>query len=157
MPDSNMLDLLDSNCGVESNTKNYYLYQNSQLIKKTESLEYAFFWILNNFINTPNNNLQINITNSYFDDYAFETIKILNNKLVKFNNLIDKTDNKNETDNEKVTLHKIYKHFQNKNLLDILKNENISLVTKILILNDNSIKKNNIFAGGLMKDFDFEF
>jgi len=98
MPDSNMLDLLDSNCGVESNTKNYYLYQNSQLIKKTESLEYAFFWILNNFINTPNNNLQINITNSYFDDYAFETIKILNNKLVKFNNLIDKTDNKNETD-----------------------------------------------------------
>jgi hypothetical protein len=69
--------------------------------------------------------------------------------------------NKNETDdeiyNKKVNLHKIYKHFQNKNLLDILKNENISLITKILILNDNSIKKYDIFAGGLMKDFDFEF
>jgi membrane-bound lytic murein transglycosylase MltF len=95
-----------------------------------------------------------------------------NNKLIPIKNIsntfqskkndykydgFDHRYNKNETDNEKVTLHKIYKHFQNKNLLDILKNENISLVTKILILNDNSIKKYDIFAGGLMKDFDFEF
>ena len=63
---------------------------------------------------------------------------------------------KNET-NEQIQLHKIQQHFQNKKLLDILKNENISFITKVLILNDNTIKPYNLFAGGLMKDFDFEF
>jgi len=65
--------------------------------------------------------------------------------------------NNNETDNEKINLHKIYKHFQNKEILNILKNENVSLIKKVFILNDNSIRKYNIFAGGLMRDFDFEF
>ena len=70
---------------------------------------------------------------------------------------INFNETNNETYNEKINLHKIYKHFQNKEILDILKNENISLITKVFILNDNNIKKYDIFAGGLMKDFDFEF
>ena len=30
-------------------------------------------------------------------------------------------------------------------------------MTKIFLLNDNTIKPHNIFAGGLMRDFDFDF
>ena len=63
---------------------------------------------------------------------------------------------KNNTDDED-NLRKIYKYFENKKLLDILKNENISLSTKLVLLQDNRIKSSNIYAGGLMKDFDFEF
>ena len=64
--------------------------------------------------------------------------------------------NFNKTDDQ-IKLYQIHNHFQNKKILDILKNENVSLITKVFILNDNSIKKYDIFAGGLMKDFDFEF
>jgi hypothetical protein len=74
-----------------------------------------------------------------------------------FDHRYNKSETDNETYNEKVNLHKIYKHFQNKEILDILKNEKVSLITKVFILNDNSIRKYDIFAGGLMKDFDFEF
>jgi hypothetical protein len=62
--------------------------------------------------------------------------------------------NENE---EKIKLYKIHKLFQTKKILDVLKNENVSFVTKLLLLQDNRIKSSNIFAGGLMKDFDFEF
>jgi hypothetical protein len=62
--------------------------------------------------------------------------------------------NENE---DKKKLYKIHKHFENKKLLDILQNENVSLVTKLVLLQDNRIKASNVFAGGLMKDFDFEF
>lgn len=54
-------------------------------------------------------------------------------------------------------LYKIHRFFQNKKLLDILQNENVSLNTKLILLQDNRIKSANIFAGGLMNDFDFEF
>ena len=54
-------------------------------------------------------------------------------------------------------LYKIYNHFQNKKLLDILKNENVSIITKMILLEDNRIKSSNLYAGGLMKEFDFEF
>jgi hypothetical protein len=57
---------------------------------------------------------------------------------------------------EQEKLYNIHKHFENKKLLDILQNENISLITKLLLLQDNRIKPHNIFAGGLTKDFDFE-
>jgi hypothetical protein len=58
---------------------------------------------------------------------------------------------------EQDKLYKIYDHFENKKILDILENENVSLTTKLLLLQDNRIKSPNLFAGGLMKDFDFEF
>jgi len=98
-----------------------------------------------------------------------------NNKLIPIKNILNtfqskKNDhkydgfdhryNKNETHDEtdeQIKLYQIHNYFENKKLLDILKNENVSIITKVFILNDNSIKKNDIFAGGLMKNFDFEF
>ena len=58
---------------------------------------------------------------------------------------------------ERNRLYKIYRHFENKNLLDILQNDNVSISVKILLLKDNRIQSSNIYAGGLMNDFDFEF
>ena len=62
-----------------------------------------------------------------------------------------------KTEQKEVTLYKIQKYFEKKKLLDILQDTNVSLSTKLLLLQDNSIKANNIIEGGLMKDFDFEF
>ena len=47
--------------------------------------------------------------------------------------------------------------FAKKKLLDILNNDNISIYTKLIILNDKGIKPYNLFAGGLMYNFDFDF
>jgi hypothetical protein len=63
---------------------------------------------------------------------------------------------KNETE-EQLKLQKIYTHFENKKLLNVLQNENISLNTKLLLLQENRVKPSNLFAGGLMNDFDFDF
>jgi len=62
----------------------------------------------------------------------------------------------NNTNTYNTELHNIAIYFEKKKLLDILQNENVSLLTKIFLLNDNSIKPHNIFEGGLMSDFDFE-
>jgi len=68
----------------------------------------------------------------------------------------DYTYLKNETQ-EQNELYKINRHFANKRVLDILKDENVSINTKLILLKDNRIKASNLFAGGLMKDFDFDF
>ena len=62
-----------------------------------------------------------------------------------------------DTEQKEVTLYKIQKYFEKKKLLDMLQDTNVSLSTKLLLLQDNSIKACNIIEGGLMKDFDFEF
>ena len=62
-----------------------------------------------------------------------------------------------KTEQKEAILYKIQKHFEKKKLLDILQDVNVSLATKLLLLQDNSIKACNIIEGGLMKDFDFEF
>jgi hypothetical protein len=63
----------------------------------------------------------------------------------------------NETKEKELNLYKIAKYFEQKKILDILENKNVSLTTKLLLLQDNRIKTSNIFEGGLMRDFDFEF
>ena len=60
----------------------------------------------------------------------------------------------NETNNE-VEIYNIYKNHENKNLLDILQNDKISINTKLDLLQDNTIKPINLTAGGLMDDFNF--
>lgn len=50
----------------------------------------------------------------------------------------------------------IQKFFEKKQLLDILTDNKISNNTKILLLKDINIKPFDIFAGGLMIDFDHE-
>jgi 6-pyruvoyl-tetrahydropterin synthase len=82
----------------------------------------------------------------------------LRNKVVseKYNGY----DHRNLNDMNKtsqVTLYKIQQHFEKKKILDLLQDTNISLTTKILLLQDSSIKPSNLYGGGLMKDFDFEF
>jgi hypothetical protein len=69
-------------------------------------------------------------------------------------------DHRNLNDMNKtsqVTVYKIQQHFEKKKILDLLQDTNISLTTKILLLQDSSIKPSNLYAGGLMKDFEFEF
>ena len=60
----------------------------------------------------------------------------------------------NDTNNE-VEIYNIYKNHENKNLLDILQNDKISINIKLDLLQDNTIKPINLTAGGLMDDFNF--
>ena len=55
-----------------------------------------------------------------------------------------------------VNVYKIRSHLENKKLLDILQDKNISIVAKAHMLEDNKVKPPNIFAGGLFKAFDFD-
>jgi len=60
----------------------------------------------------------------------------------------------NETNNY-IELNHIYKNHENKKLLNILENDEISINTKLDLLKDSSIKPMNLKAGGLMNDFNF--
>ena len=60
----------------------------------------------------------------------------------------------NETNNQ-TQLYNINKNYEKKKLLDILKNDKISINTKLKLLEDNSIKPINLKAGGLLDDFNF--
>jgi len=62
-----------------------------------------------------------------------------------------------KTNQKEANIFKIHEYFEKKKLLDILQDTNVSISTKLLLLQDNSIKACNLYAGGIMKDFDFEF
>ena len=51
----------------------------------------------------------------------------------------------------------IFRHIENKIKLDILQNKNVSILDKLELLRDGSIKPSNMHAGGLMDDFNFNF
>jgi hypothetical protein len=51
----------------------------------------------------------------------------------------------------------IFRHIENKIKLDILQNKNVSILDKLELLRDSSIKPSNMHAGGLMDDFNFDF
>jgi hypothetical protein len=53
-------------------------------------------------------------------------------------------------------LNNIINFFDKKKILDILTNDKVCLYTKMEIIRDNTISPNSLFAGGLMKQFDFE-
>jgi hypothetical protein len=62
----------------------------------------------------------------------------------------------NETNLENnCDIYKIQMNLNKKRVLDILQDKNVSINTKLDLIKDNGIKPPNIFAGGLMKDFDF--
>jgi hypothetical protein len=62
---------------------------------------------------------------------------------------------------EEIEIRKIKLLYKKKDLLDTLEDKNVSIVNKLILIeemyNYNSIQKTNITAGGLMKDFGFEF
>jgi hypothetical protein len=60
----------------------------------------------------------------------------------------------NETNNES-EIYNIYKNHENKKLLNILENDEISINTKLDLLDDNTFKSINLTTGGLMNDFNF--
>ena len=84
-----------------------------------------------------------------------------NNNSYKYNGydhrIINDTSETLKTNEKLVNLYKIQKYFEKKKILDILNNENVSLTTKILLLQDNAIKSSNLFEGGLMDNFEFDF
>jgi hypothetical protein len=58
---------------------------------------------------------------------------------------------------EKIKMDVIYKHFINKNKLDILESNNTSIIEKVKIANQvilpNEIKPFNILGGGLLNEW----
>ena len=98
----------------------------------------CFILYLKNY-NRNNSNLSSNLKNTYY--------RI-------FNTGNDERYPINEKNNE-TQLYNIYKNFERKKLLDILENDKISINTKLSLLEDNSVKSNNLNAGGLMDDFNF--
>ena len=122
-----------------------------------------FFILFFAFIQNNKFNTFTNISNTFEMKKNIFELKKNNNKYNGFDyrcntndtNNDRNNDRNNDTNHEEVNLYKIYKHFENKKLLDILKNKNISNNTKLLLLKDNTIKSSNLFAGNLMKDFDF--
>ena len=85
------------------------------------------------------------------------TLSVVSNKYSKKSSGYDERFPLNNTNSDNKELYNIASYLGKKKLLDILQNENVSLMTKIFLLNDNTIKPHNIFAGGLMRDFDFDF
>lgn len=55
-----------------------------------------------------------------------------------------------------IRVYRIIKYFENKRLLDTLKNPQISIHIKRRLLSKTEFTSSNIFAGGLMKDFLFD-
>jgi len=65
-------------------------------------------------------------------------------------------DERNNTEQKNTThLSNIHEFFAKKKILDILKDDKVSLYTKVLLVKDTTVKPYNLFAGGLMNDFDF--
>jgi hypothetical protein len=82
--------------------------------------------------------------------------KINNIKIYSLTNLID-YNNITFIDNHKIT--EIHNNINKKKLLDNLKNENISIINKLQLLNElenpNNINQINLFNGGLFNDWNF--
>jgi len=59
-------------------------------------------------------------------------------------------------DRNNTLVHKIAGFIEKKKLMDTLKDDRISINKKLEMLQDNSICCSNIYAGGLMDDFDYK-
>ena len=82
------------------------------------------------------------------------TLHVISNNLKESSGGYDKRFPLNNTKSNNIELYNIAILLEKKKLLDILQNEKVSLLTKIFLLNDNTIKPHNIFAGNLMSDFE---
>ena len=66
-------------------------------------------------------------------------------------------DHRNEPDSKQdvLQLYKIAKIFERKKLVDYLQNPSVNIHMKMRTIEDRGVTPENIFAGGLMTDFDF--
>jgi len=99
-----------------------------------------------------------------------ENSKLISNKPLDVEDIIktgldERVSKMNTIDSDKVNnelLEKIQENFHKKQLLDILENNQISIIQKMDILNqylfyNTTSLHSNLFAGGLLNDWDFEF
>jgi len=92
--------------------------------------------------------------------------KLISNKPLDFEDIkktgLDERVSKLDNIIENELLEKIHENFHKKRLLDILENNQISIIQKMDILNqylfyNTTSLHANLFAGGLLDDWDFEF
>tara|TARA_B110000305_G_scaffold232493_1_gene287546 strand:+ start:583 stop:933 length:351 start_codon:yes stop_codon:yes gene_type:complete len=95
-----------------------------------------------------------------------ENSKLISNKPLDFEDIrktgLDERVSKLDNIIENELLEKIHENFHKKRLLDILENNQISIIQKMDILNqylfyNTTSLHANLFAGGLLDDWDFEF
>jgi len=101
-------------------------------------LKFMFFFCCKNFV-------KIGVNSNTFRE-TFSSIH--NKKSSGYDERYNETYNTTQMSN-------IHQFFAKKKILDILKDEKVSLYTKVLLVKDNNVKPYNLFAGGLMNDFDF--
>lgn len=75
----------------------------------------------------------------------------------KYNGGIDERYLTNKTHDNNYFNYKMMTLYKKQKLFTILKNEKISINEKLELLEDNSVKAPDLFAGGLFKDSDFDF
>jgi hypothetical protein len=90
----------------------------------------------------------------------FKNDKVLNKYTNKYTNNNSGIDERytNFSKEEDCSLEKIKELFDKKKILDILKNDDVSILTKLSLLEifEQGIKPVNLFAGGLLNDFEFD-
>jgi len=114
-----------------------------------------FFYFVTSFNENINANSNLNSKIKLFDKNS-----ICAGYDCRYNNL----DNLNNSNfKNKMQLQRISNYFLYKKLLNDLNNQNFSIHEKIKIINKNNFSFNepkytyDVKAGGLMKDFDFDF
>jgi hypothetical protein len=124
-------------------------------------LFHFLFFLISSRLNRNIYTLKTNsITNTYFSSKFYNN----SNELNKNSNELTKNKgnlNKNNTDG--FDMRKTYNDTDfnfhelliKKQLLDYLLNGDLSIISKLELLNDNEIKPPNLLAGSLFKDWDF--
>jgi hypothetical protein len=83
----------------------------------------------------------------------------INKNITGYDERYSKNLTTNDNDNDNNNTYEIYKLlllYDKKQLLDVLKNEKISINTKLELVKNNSIITPNLYAGGLFRDWDYD-
>lgn len=77
-------------------------------------------------------------------------------RLAKFNGM-DYRYNTTRSEQEQSEMSKIRDYFQKKELIDVLSNPSVPIEIKLRLIDDSRVNSTgNVFAGGLMRQWDFE-
>lgn len=112
--------------------------------------KFLFFFCIQKY-NINNNQINQNLDN-------LNTFQKIENIINNTNSGNDKRYPEQENENEyNKDIHKLQLLYKKKQILDILQDEKVSINTKLNLIKDDNIKPVNLYAGGLMNDFDFDF
>jgi hypothetical protein len=87
------------------------------------------------------------------DNINYRIVKINKNDK-RYSGYDDRYPIQTATNNTEIS--NIINFFDKKKILDVLTNDKVCLYTKMELIRDNTISPYSLFAGGLMKHFDFE-